>query len=287
MKVAFPAGVRIAALANPMPFDGALAIDSLGHVWGWGLNAVGDLCLSGLTELRPRELPIAHVTLATGARTHSLFATGSKVYACGDGQYGVLGTGSDTSSASPVPVVGLPSTARVTASRPRGRAPAHCSATGPITTGATTPPANWGTEPPKAATCRCGWRCPGPCARCSRAVAGPRTARRCPFWPTARYGPGATTTVASWATVPGSARMSLCRVDVPRGVRFVQVSSGGYASYAIDRSGRLWAWGDNRVRPARDGGKYPLATKPVTVGIRLTQITSTAQNVAGLGRNAR
>ena len=36
------------------------------------------------------------------------------------------------------------------------------------------------------------------------------------------------------------------RVDVPKGVTFVKVSSGGYASYAIDRSGRLWAWGDNK-----------------------------------------
>ena len=67
VKVQFPAGVRIASLANPMPFDGALAIDSSGHVWGWGLNALGDLCLSGLTMLRPTELPLSGVSLATGA----------------------------------------------------------------------------------------------------------------------------------------------------------------------------------------------------------------------------
>jgi hypothetical protein len=117
VEVEFPTvstGVRIMALANPMPFDGALAIDSQGHVWGWGLNAVGDLCLSGLTELKPEELPLGDVTLATGARTHSLFASGGSVYACGSGQYGVLGTGSTTSSATPVRVVGLPNTARVT-----------------------------------------------------------------------------------------------------------------------------------------------------------------------------
>ena len=102
-------------MANPMPFDGALAIDSQGHVWGWGLNALGDLCLSGLTELRPSELPLSGVTLATGARTHSLFDSGGKVYACGAGEYGVLGTGSTASSSAPVPVVGLPSAVRVTA----------------------------------------------------------------------------------------------------------------------------------------------------------------------------
>ena len=47
VRVDFPPGVKIVALANPAPFDGALAIDSHGHAWGWGLNASGDLCLSG------------------------------------------------------------------------------------------------------------------------------------------------------------------------------------------------------------------------------------------------
>ena len=108
VRVDFPSGVMITSLANPMPFDGALAIDSRGDAWGWGFNVGGDLCLSGLMELRPSELPLGDVTLATGARTHSLFSSGGKVYACGSGQYGVLGTGSTTDSSSPVPVVGLP-----------------------------------------------------------------------------------------------------------------------------------------------------------------------------------
>ncbi len=34
VRVDFPAGVKIIALANPMSFDGALAIDSHGHAWG-------------------------------------------------------------------------------------------------------------------------------------------------------------------------------------------------------------------------------------------------------------
>ena len=79
VKVEFPAGVKITSLANPMPFDGAIAIDSHGDAWGWGLNADGDLCLSGLTELRPDVIPLSDVTLATGARTHSLFDSKGKV----------------------------------------------------------------------------------------------------------------------------------------------------------------------------------------------------------------
>jgi alpha-tubulin suppressor-like RCC1 family protein len=77
------------------------------------------------------------------------------------------------------------------------------------------------------------------------------------------------------------------RVDVPSGVNFVRVSSGGYASYAIDRSGRLWAWGDNKSGQLGTGSSTTIATSPVSVGIRMTQVSSTAQNVAGLQGNER
>ncbi len=70
-------------------------------------------------------------------------------------------------------------------------------------------------------------------------------------------------------------------VDVPTGVTFVKVNSGGYSCYAIDNSGRLWDWGGN------DNGQLGLRTRarvetePVDVGIHLTQVSSTASNVAG------
>ena len=63
-------------LANPMPVDGALAIDSRHHAWGWGLDARGDLCLRSAIELRPAQLPLGEVTLATvewsNGRTHNV-----------------------------------------------------------------------------------------------------------------------------------------------------------------------------------------------------------------------
>ena len=114
-KVDFPAGVTITSLANPMPFDGGLAIDSTGHAWGWGLNAADDLCLSGLIEKKPQQLPLSDVTLATGARTHALFDSHGTVYACGSGDAGELGNGSTASASTPTPVVGLPNGVRVTA----------------------------------------------------------------------------------------------------------------------------------------------------------------------------
>lgn len=56
------------------------------------------------------------------------------------------------------------------------------------------------------------------------------------------------------------------RVDVSRGVTPVSVSSGGYASYAVDRSGPLWAWGDNKSRQLGTGSSPTIATKPLSVG---------------------
>jgi alpha-tubulin suppressor-like RCC1 family protein len=281
VKVDFPSGVRIVSLANPMPFDGALAIDSQGHVWGWGLNANGDLCLSGLMELRPSELPLSNVTLATGARTHSLFSSGSTVYACGSGDYGVLGTGSTTSSSTPVPVVGLPSTARVTALTSSWEGSGALLSNGAYY--------NWGYNAAGQL---------GNGTNVNSAVPVPVTlpaAVRQVFQGGSGAKNGQTVAIlvngSVWAwgnndrgQLGNGTRMSSdvpLRVDVPQGVSFVKVSSGGYASYAIDRSGRLWAWGDNRSGQLGTGSGTTIATQPVSVGIGLTQVSSTAQNVAG------
>ena len=281
VKVEFPAGVKITSLANPMPFDGALAIDSHGHVWGWGLNANGDLCLSGLTELRPSELPLSSVTLATGARTHSLFDSGGKVYACGSGEYGVLGTGSTADSPSPVPVVGLPSTARVTALTSSWEGSGALfgngtyydwgyNAAGQLGNGTTTDSA----VPVRVTLPTAVYRVfqGGSGAKNGQTVAILVNGSVWAWGDNDRGQLGTGTTISSNVPV---------RVQVPKGVTFVTVCSGGYASYAIDRSGRLWAWGDNKSGQLGVGSRVARVTKPISVGIRLTQISSTAQNVAG------
>ena len=114
VRVNFPSATKIVALPNPMPFDGALAIDSRGQVWGWGLNAAGDLCLTGQEILRPQQLALSNVTLASGARTHSLFYSRGQVFACGSGDAGELGNASTATSPTPTPVVGLPTNVSVT-----------------------------------------------------------------------------------------------------------------------------------------------------------------------------
>jgi len=71
------------------------------------------------------------------------------------------------------------------------------------------------------------------------------------------------------------------QVKMPAGVTFTTVNSGGYSCYAIDGSGRLWAWGGNQNGQLGTGSSARIQTTPVNVGIHLTQVSSTASNVAG------
>lgn len=287
VKVEFPAGVRIVTLANPMPFDGALAVDSQGHVWGWGLNAFGDLCLSGLMELRPSELPLSDVTLASGARTHSLFSSGGEVYACGSGEYGVLGTGSTTSSSAPVPVVGLPSAARLTALTSSWEGSGVLLSNGDYYNWGYNAAGQLGNGSTTDSAVPVHVELPAGVRQVFQGGSGPKNGQTVAIL----------TNGSVWAwgendrgQLGNGTRVSSdvpLRVEVPKGVTFLRVSSGGYASYAIDRSGRLWAWGDNKSGQLGTGDSTTMATKPVSVGIHLSQVSSTAQNVAGLQSGIR
>ena len=109
VPVPFPAGVSIADLPDPMPFDTGLAIDTAGNAWGWGFNDAGQLCLGSTTvQLRPVLLPFSDVTLASGAGLHSVFDAAGAIYVCGSNADGALGDGSTVNSVTPVAVEGLP-----------------------------------------------------------------------------------------------------------------------------------------------------------------------------------
>ncbi len=287
VKVDFPAGVRITTLANPMPFDGALAIDSQGHAWGWGLNADGDLCLSGLTELRPVKLALAGITLASGARTHSLVDSEGKVYACGSGASGALGTGSTAHSSVPVPVVGLPESVSVTALTSSWEGSGALLSNGSYYNWGYNAAGQLGNGSIKNSDVPVRVPLPEPVRQVFQGGSGPKNGQSVALL----------TNGAVWAwgdndrgQLGNGTRTSSdvpVHVDVPKGVSFSAVSSGGFASYAIDGSGRLWAWGDNRSGQLGTGSGTAIATAPIDVGIRAAQVSSTAQNVAAFRNGVR
>ena len=112
VQVQFPAGVTIVSLpVNSGPWHTALAIDTTGHVWGWGANGSSDLCLGNSTQHdTPVELPFTDVTAVAGAADHATYDAGGVLYSCGMGVYGELGDGSTITSKVPVRVTGLSGT---------------------------------------------------------------------------------------------------------------------------------------------------------------------------------
>jgi alpha-tubulin suppressor-like RCC1 family protein len=109
VRVRFPAGVKIASLPiDVMPFDTGLAVDTKGHVWGWGDNRGGELCLGNHQKhLTPVRLPFSHVTAVAGAFDHALYDARGQVWACGLNSLGELGDGTTKPSSVPVKVKGL------------------------------------------------------------------------------------------------------------------------------------------------------------------------------------
>jgi len=287
VRVDFPPGVTITSLPDPMPFDGGLAIDADGNAWAWGLDATNDLCLPGGTAVlsRPEKIPLSDVTLGTGARTHSLFVSHGTLDACGSGEFGELGNGSTTSSAVPTPVRGLP----------KGPVRALTSSWGG--SGALMADGSYydwgynqagqlgnGTAADSAVPVRVDL--PTAVSRVFQGGSGPNNGQTIALladgslwtWGNGAYGQlGDGRADSSTAPV---------RVTLPRGHQPVAVASGGFACYAIDQSGRLWAWGRDDDGQLGTGSSGPDQLRPVSTGLMLTQISSTAQNAAGLAVDA-
>jgi alpha-tubulin suppressor-like RCC1 family protein len=285
VEVHFPAGVRIALLPNPMPYDAALAVDSHGDVWGWGENGARQLCLSHRAPfLVPHRLPFSGVTLATGAGGHSLFESGGKLFACGQDAAGELGNGTTTRTAGPTAVVGLPGgqvKALVSSWQGSGALMSDGSyfdwgynATGQLGDGTTT-----NSDVPVKVSL------PDPVVQVSQGGSLADNGQTLVIladnsvwaWGNNTWGQLGTGSKAD-SPVPVA-------VHVPSGVKFAQVSSGGSWAYAIDSRGQTWAWGRNMSGQLGVGSAVITDSVPTPIGVTLTQVSSTANNVAGFSRS--
>lgn len=284
VQVHFPPGVKIAFLPNPMPYDAALAVDSRGGVWGWGENNARQLCFRHKGPyLVPRRLPLTGVTLATGAGGHSLFDADGKVVACGLNAAGELGNGTMVRHARLSAVVGLPGgrvKALVSSWQGSGALMSDgeyydwgYNASGQLGNGRT---ANSAVPVPVPL--------PGPVAQVFQGGSlgdNGQTVVVLADHSVWAWGSNAWGQLGTGDKVDHSAPVP---VHVPKGVTFAQVATGGYSSYAIDTHGQAWAWGSNRSGQLGLGPAVSAESIPTAIGRTFTQMSATADNVAGLSR---
>jgi alpha-tubulin suppressor-like RCC1 family protein len=280
VQVEFPPGIRIAALPSPMPFDTGMAIDTNGNIWGWGANVENSLCVRANNLLYPVQLPFTQVTQASGAGAHALYLSNGKLYACGGNAGGELGDGTTVASTNPVLVTGLPDQPIATIGsswEDSGAVMADGSyydwgynAADQLGDGTTT-----NSDAPVRVDL------PAKVSQLSLGGSAPDNGQTVAIltngsvwtWGDDQYGQLGIGKVTS-SSGP-------TQVDVPAGVSFVQVVSGGSTIYGVDSSGAVWAWGQNNVGQLGLGGTT-VSDVPVKVGISLSCISSTAANVEGL-----
>lgn len=287
VQVEFPAGVVIAWLPNPMPYNTGLAVSTDNKVFGWGANSYKPLCLLAKNIELPVQLPFSDVTLASGAGGHALYEANGQVLACGDNSFGDLGNGTTTPTrTTPVAVVGLPDEPVRSLDSAWGNSGALMAdgtfyawgynASGQLGNGTTTNssvPVLVSLDAAATSVYQGG----------SLSDNGQTVAMLADgtVW---AWGNNTWGQLGDGNRVDSSVPVE---VEVPGGVTFSQVASGGGTSYAIDSTGDVWSWGQNSQGQAGSGagGRVDRDT-PGSIGLDLTAIVATAGNVAGIDSSA-
>jgi alpha-tubulin suppressor-like RCC1 family protein len=283
VRVKFPAGVRIASVVvNSGPWDTAYAIDTTGHVWGWGANGAGDLCRGNAKEVfTPVRLPFTRVTAVAGAADHATFDAGGHLYSCGMGIYGELGDGSTKDSKVPVPVTGL-SGAKVTAlTAGFGSTGALLSdgtyydwglnTQGQLGIGTTTP----SSDVPVRVTL------PHPVTQAFEGGNAPNDGQTFVLLSTGSVYAWGSNGAYQLGTGKRALAASPVRISPPHGVHYQAVASGGDTSYGVARDGDVYAWGAGKSGALGDG-TTGIARTPVKVETGATALISATSDVAAI-----
>ncbi len=283
VRVRFPAGVKIASLPNPMPFDGGMAIDTHGRVWAWGNDMNQEFCLPHPALLdTPVKVPLSHVTLAVGAARHATYDAGGRIVSCGLGDFGQLGngtTGLRSQTATPVAVRGLPA-GRVTALTAAYGDAGALMADGTYYDWGTNADGQLGNGATTESDTAVKVALPGPVRSVSMGGSLANNGQTMALlsngalW---EWGAGAAGQLGNGSTAN---RPRPFRLSEPAGAHFVTVSSGGQTDYAIDQRGRLWSWGGDTEGDVGRGATGGPVTRPVAHVVRVSQISATAHDAA-------
>lgn len=283
VRVRFPAGVKIASIpTDVMPFDTALAIDSTGHVWGWGFNYGGELCKGrATTYTRPVRLPFRHVTLAAGASDHAIYDAAGQLYACGTNDFGELGDGSLKTSYVPMRVKVLHG-ARV------ARLIASYGNSGALLKNGSY--FDWGLDSRgqlgngtvgHAADVPVKVELPGPVALASLGGSLGNNGQTMVQLADGRLFAWGSDSSGQLGNGSTGDQPSPVQITPPAGVTYSSLASSGATSYGISTTGAVYAWGASSFGQAGDGSRAPAMT-PVQVDSGATAISATAADVAVL-----
>lgn len=281
VRVRFPAGVKIASLPiNVMPYDTALAVDTTGHAWGWGINGGGELCLGNRHQhLVPVELPFRHVTTVAGAFSHAVYDAAGQVWACGLGKLGVLGNGTTDSSFVPVKVRGLGPAAHVVA-----LVAAFANAGALLADGRYL---DWGTNglgqlgtgsAAKLSDVPVTVRLPAKVTQAAQGGSAPGNGQTLVLLANGAlyaWGADGQGQLGDGKTTPQFAPEL---ITPPSGVTYRLLASSGATSYGVTPAGDVYAWGAGRVGQIGNGTTTG-SPAPVKVASHATGISGTAFDV--------
>lgn len=278
VEVRFPPGVKIAWLpTDAMPYNTGLAVDTSGHVWGWGKNSYGELCTGTKEILTPRRLSLSGITALAGASNHVLYDSDGALYSCGQNLAGDLGDGRYGNSTTPMRVVGLDggNVTKLYASFANSGA---LLADGKYYDWGYNGEGQLGDGNLKESDVPVLVHLPGPVVEAAQGgsiwVNG-QTVVKLANGSTWGWGD-------NWAGQlgTGTTRSALLPVPFspPKGVTYMLLSTGSATSYAVSKAGYVFAWGIGRLGQM-GSGSYQTAMTPVLVAQGASGISATANNV--------